>query len=180
MSLRLRIHDLPPPDEPTPLPERLVQLLRAGIDRGGAPPVAVIERPNQTHLVPLKPAAEAGLPPGQLLAGLTQARFDDDPYGAEAIGLMGRFQLRRRGEDGGVPMAQVFVEWPDCSWWHWRVLLSVEGGIRDDTVTVRAAAKGDPLPAQLGRWWSTGRRRRLRMHLRRRPAVPVTESAMVH
>jgi len=74
----------------------------------------------------------------------------------------------------------VFLEWPDCSWWHWRALLSAEGEVLDDTITVRSAERGDPLPAQLGRWWSTGRRHRLSLHLRRRPPVPVAESVMVH
>jgi len=181
MSLRLRIQDLRPLDPAPPLPDRLVTSLREAVEKGSAPAVAIVARQDATHLVALGEAAKAGVRPGRLLAGLSTARFDDDPALPEAIGVMGRFELRRRGEKAkGAPMAQVFLEWADCSWWHWRALLSADGEVLDDTVTVRSARAGDPLPAQLGRWWSAGRRHRLSMHLRRVPAVPITTSEMVH
>lgn len=180
MTLRLRIQDLHP--HQGPMGEGLVDVLRSGLARGGAPPVAVVVRSEVVHLVGLRTDPPQPIAAGRLLAGLTRARFDDAEDAPVAVGLLGRFELRRRRDERvGVPMVQVFLEWGDCSWWHWRALLDADGALLDDSVTVRSAQLGDALPGGLGRWWSTGRRHRLQLQLRRqRPTVPVLESTVVN
>ena len=157
--------------------QALVDVLRTAVSRQGAAPVAVIMRDTQTQLVPLAPLAERGVPMGRFLSALSRSTVDAGPT-PDAIGLMGTFRVRRSPTDTapGVPLVQLFLEWPDCAWWHWRALLDADGAILEDTVTERAATLGDALPARLGRWWSTGRRMRLSMELRR--SVPT--SPLVH
>jgi hypothetical protein len=113
------------------------------------------------------------------LAGLTRSNGDREGD-ALAVGLAGRFLLRRRTEprQSGAPVALVFLEWPDNAWWHWRVLLDGDGTIREDTVTLTRAVDGDPLPDSLGRWWSLGRRMRYQVQYtpaRRVEPQPVSE-----
>jgi len=147
----------------------------------GAPPVLVVVRGEAIELVPVQPIVEGKVAPGRFLGALTRSRVDEGPH-PDAVGLMGTFTLRRGGEGApGVPMVQVFLEWPDNGWRHWRGLLDADRALVEDTTTRRAAELGDPLPDRLGRWWSTGRRRNLGLALRRRaPASEPATSPMVH
>ena len=174
MTLKLRSQSMPRPaaHEPSEEGQALVRLVREALGRGGAPAAAVVLREGQTELIYLAPLGEQRLSVGRFLAGLTQSRLDDGEP-AQAVGLIGRFGLQ---QPSGVSIVQVFMEWPDCSWWHWRALVDGEGAIREETATERCAQLGDALPQGLGRWWSAARRGRLQLALHRSAPPPV----MVH
>lgn len=163
-QLRLRIRMLarrPTDDEPEG--EHLVALVLDALRKGGAGAVAVVVRAERTELVELRGVVEAGVPVQLFLAGLT--RSSPEGFGPPcAIGLAGRFIVRPGrpggGEPGlsGGPVALAFLEWPDCRWWQWRVVLDAQGRALPDTETRRRAVDGDGLTGGLGRWWSLGRR----------------------
>lgn len=156
------------------LGDRLVDLVRTGVRRGQAPAVAVCVRDDRVDLLALGALAEAKVPPGPFLAGLTRSELagSGPPL---AVGVMGTFQLRRRPGDAGVPVALVFLEWADCRWWQWQTLIEASGrGLREETEVVARATDGDPKPNRLGGWWSLGRRRAMSVRLER------TEPTLVH
>jgi hypothetical protein len=160
----------------------LVETVEKAAAGKGAPPVLVVVRGEAIELVPVQPLVEERIAAGRFLGALTRSRVDDGPH-PDAVGLMGTFTLRRggQGEAPGVPMLQVFLEWPDNSWRHWRTLLDAERSPVADTTTRRAAVLGDALPARLGRWWSLGRRDNLGLALRRKaPVAAPLASSMVH
>lgn len=133
--------------------EALVGVLARAMDRGGAPPVALGLRADRVDLFDLKPLVEQKVPLPHFITALTRNDF-------RAVGLMGRFRRTTRTKKGAEPqvsMAMVFLEWEDCRWWQWHGLADDAGGLVDDTVTVRRAIDGDPMPAGLGRWWSRAR-----------------------
>jgi hypothetical protein len=178
--LRLRIAvDARPPGRDDA--EHLVGLVRDATGRGAAPPAAVVVREAQTELVELRPPLAAGITVDQFLSGLSRSQ----PEGRSlplAIGLAGRFVLRRRNEPQPpgprTSLVLVFLEWPDNAWWHWRALLDADGAIVDATATVTRAIDGDALPLGLGRWWSLGRRRP--SIVRYGPPISREASALVH
>jgi hypothetical protein len=133
----------------------------------------LVQRSDTLDVVGVKksvPGRRVVLP--HLLAGLTST-WTPEGGRVEAIGVAGRFQLRRRGQSP-VGVALVFLEWEDCSWWHWQVLLDAEGQPVEGSDTVRAARDGDPLPGGLGRWWTRARRHGIRMSMRRAESAPLT------
>jgi hypothetical protein len=178
--LRLRVAvDARPPGRDDA--EHLVGLVRNATERGVATPAAVVVREAQTELVELRPALVAGITVDRFLSGLSRSQ----PEGRSlplAVGLAGRFVLRRRNDpqpnDPRTSLVLVFLEWPDNAWWHWRALLDAEGAIVDATATVTRAIDGDPLPHGLGRWWSLGRRRP--SIVRFGPTIPSEAPALVH
>jgi hypothetical protein len=177
-SLRLKVQRLvrqDGSDDPAEQGARLVAVVRRAIEARGAPTVAVVVRPEHVDLVQLRPviSARASLP--RFLGALTQSESPGGPV--EAVGLMGTVRLGRPGAEGPrVPAGLVFLEWADCRWWHWQALLDAESAsVRTDTETIRSAVDGDPLPAGIGRWWSLGRRLRLRARFSQ-----VEEPTVVH
>jgi len=182
MELSFRIQALRRPEgSREALFDHLVGVVESAVEGKGAPPVVVMVREEAIELVPVQPLVHAKVHAQRFLAALTRSRVDDGPH-PEAVGMMGTFRLRRgRAEGPGVPMAQVFLEWPDNAWMHWRMLLDADGQRVDDGDGQWAATLGDPLPPQLGRWWSMGRRHRLGLALKRRVAEPQPlASSMVH
>jgi hypothetical protein len=155
------------------LESQLERLLREATAARAAPPVAWCARGDRIELLPLASLREAGVPTGPFLAALTRSTVDDGSEPVEAVGLMGVFSGDPSSPGSPpVPMAMAFVEWPDGRWWHWRALVDPDrSAVRNDTATVRNALDGDPLPDHLGRWWSTGRRRRFTLALRRAEVV---------
>jgi hypothetical protein len=152
--------------------QRLAALVRKAMDRSHAPAAAVCIRSDRLDLVDLGEVVRQRLSPAFLLAALTCA---EAPFAGpvEAVGVLGRFRYRPTPEHPGAPVATVFVEWPDCRWWHWQVLLDPETGDPVlETETVLRAVDGGRRPSSLGGWWSTGRRKRLRARLE--PSEPVT------
>lgn len=149
-----------------------------GPDRGS--PVAVVVRSRRTELVDLKVPRASGVALHGFLAGLTRS----NPAGRGlpvAVGVAGRFRLK--GADGApVPVGVAFLEWPDCGWWHWQVLLDAGGTPLDATVVRRCAEEGDRMPSGLGRWWSLGRRTGVRVHYGERGSVGfgAARSTLVH
>lgn len=134
----------------------LVSLVRQALERGGGA-VAVVVRPDRTELIDLRSVVESRIPVPLFLAGLTRSA----PEGQRlplAVGIAGKFVSRRTGDAPGVPVGVVFLEWADCRWWHWRVVLGADGRPLQEGETVWRAVDGDPLPPGLGRWWSLGRR----------------------
>jgi hypothetical protein len=155
------------------LEAQLERLLRGATAARAAPPVAWCARGDRIELLPLAALRAAGVPTGPFLAALTRSTVDDGSDPVDAVGLMGVF-LGDPSAPGSpaVPMAMAFVEWPDGRWWQWRALVEPDlSAVRDDSATVRSALEGDPLPDRLGRWWSTGRRRRYTLALRRAEVV---------
>jgi hypothetical protein len=145
----------------------LVGLVRDVLERGGGGAVAVVVRPDRTELVDLRNLIEARASLPLFMAGLTRSA----PEGQRlplAVGIAGRFMMRtgppqvpvspQERRPRGIPVGVVFLEWPDCRWWHWRVVLGADGQPMEDGETVWRAEDGDPLPQGLGRWWSLGRR----------------------
>ncbi len=170
---RLNLRLVHRPVDPDALPDRLVEILRAALARGGAPPAAVVVRGERMDIAVLQPVVDAGLRVPVFVAALSRSTMDGVDAPVAAVGLIGIF----RGDpaiSGGpdVPVATVFLEWADGRWAHWRALLDPETrAIREDTVTTGAAEDGDPLPERMGRWWSLGRRRRMSMHLSPTPVI---------
>jgi len=164
---RIRIRGL----DRTPAPsteaegEHLAQLVRRALDAGSAAPVAVVVRPQRTDLVALAPLLQRRTAIASFLAALTRSEVDGHALPV-AVGVAGRLLLRR-GSGPPVPVAQAFLEWADCRWWQWQVLLDTDGVPLPDTVVHRRAADGDALPRGLGRWWSLGRRTGARLKLQR-------------
>ncbi|NCG19757.1 MAG: hypothetical protein GWP91_12180 [Rhodobacterales bacterium] len=155
----------------------MVSLVREAITRGSAPLAAVVLRTDRIDIVDLKNIRSAGMSVQSFLAGLSRSTADDGGE-VEAIGIIGVLQTRRAqaSEDRAVPMAIAFMEWEDCRWWSWRGLLDVEQKeVLSTSEVVACAEEGDPLPGRFGRWWSLGRRRKMKLHLSRER--PSTEEA---
>jgi hypothetical protein len=151
---------------------KLAAMVRSAIDNSGAPAAAVCIRSDRLDLVDLGEVVRQRLSPAFLLTVLTRANA---PFAGpvEAVGVLGRFRYRPEPGQPGTPVATVFVEWPDCRWWHWQVLLDPETGHPvPETETVFRAVDGGRRPASLGGWWSKGRRTRLRARLE--PSEPIT------
>lgn len=166
--LRLQVRTLHKPYDPIreeAAGQSLASVVRAALDRGSAPPVAVVVRPDRVDLFGLEPVMKAKIPLAGFLAGLSRAEMEGaaPPY---AVGLIGRFTYRGKKKGPGIPMAMVFLEWSDCRWWQWRVLIDAKGtGLLDDTETIISAAAGHPKPPNLGGWWSIGRRQKMSVKL---------------
>lgn len=171
--LRLQIRTVPregtPDDDDDTVGMRLVGWVRDAVAAGAAPPVAVVLRPERSEIVALAPARQANIALPRFIASLTRSTVEDagQPVAIAVIGVVQAH--RRRGEPGSaVPMAVVFVEWPDNRWWYWRGLLDNDGrAIRADSEAVARSTDGDPIPDVFGRWWALGRRANLGIHLSR-------------
>lgn len=144
----------------------LVDLVRHALTRGQPPTVVTVARPDRIEVIGLAPVLEHGVHVGGFIASLTRAELDPPAADPRAVGLMGTLQVRQSPDGVPVPQATVFLEWPDCRWWHWRALVDpTRGELIEDTATIRRATDGDPLPDGLGRWWSLGRRQPWRVRL---------------
>jgi hypothetical protein len=155
--------------------EMLVGMVEAALQKGRPPAVATILRADRVDILGLKPIVDAKIPVNLFLAALTRAEVGPELGDAGAIGVMGTVRVR------GAPMAIAFLEWPDNRWWLWRSLLDAEGAPIPDTETRTCAVDGDALPPGFGRWWSLGRRRNLRLSMRRaQDGTPVPVSRHVH
>ncbi|MBW2255520.1 MAG: hypothetical protein JRI25_13095 [Deltaproteobacteria bacterium] len=154
------------------LGDTLARMVRKAVDGRAAPPIAVCIRTDRLDLLDLGEAVRGRFPPALLLAALTRAEVPcAGPV--EAVGVLGRFRYRPDRDHPGIPVATVFVEWPDCRWWHWQALVDpANGWLLPETETVLRAVDGGRRPSSLGGWWSTGRRARLRARLE--PSEPVT------
>ncbi|MCA9570968.1 MAG: hypothetical protein KC656_24175 [Myxococcales bacterium] len=164
------------------LGQQLVALVRRGVPLKAAPTVAVIGRPERLDLVGLKEIADQGWSVGRFIAGLTRAETGPDVGSVRIIGLMGTVEITPKGGEGRVPMAIVFLEWPDCRWWQWKALVEpTTREILEDTETITRAVDGDPMPDGLGRWWSAGRHLRGDVRFDHWPARPTPDAdAVVH
>ena len=155
LRLRVRIVQRPPSDERDEV-EPLIELARAALRARAGGGAGVIVRPERYDLVDLAGIGRVPLP--YFVAGLSRSTTE----GAGpvlAVGVVGRFLARRRGQDP-LPVAVAFLEWPDCRWTMWQVLVDASGDEVQDTEIRRSARDGDALPDGLGRWWSLGRRTR--------------------
>lgn len=170
-TLSLRLQTLEPDDPWWPdddrLGEGLVGLVRRNLARG-APTTAVVVRRHKLVLMPMHPFADAGIALPMVLAGLARWTEGGDP--PEAIGLIGRVLQRRGGRGPAVPVALVFLEWPDGRWWRWRQVLDADGEPVEDGVELARAVDGLARPAGIGGYWTLARTRKPRIELR--PRVP--------
>ena len=122
------------------------------------------------------------MPLSRFLAGLTRSGSGETDMPV-AVGVAGRFMMRVRGSENAaaVPVAIAFLEWSDCRWWHWQLLLGTDGKPMPDGDMHRSADNGDPLPQGLGRWWSLGRRTGVRVQVGwPSGGVQPSESPLVH
>lgn len=166
----------------------LVDAVESALLRGGAPSAAIAVGRESVAIVPLWPLANAGLAWPGLVIGLCGGA-PGDVGEIEAVGVIGAFQRGGRGQPP-IPVATVFLEWPDGRWWHWLGLLGdrrvpADDGsvrelrlVRDGTVDLRRAIDGDARPDGLGGWWSGYRRRPIRLQWRRTEPNPAAE--LVH
>jgi hypothetical protein len=169
--LTLKVRDLPPwADQPDgDVGTALVGLVEGALQRGGAPPAAVVLRPERTELVLLTPAVGAAAPFHRFMAGLTRSDVAD-ASAAVAVGFIGTVRSLAVGDRPGPdqPVAVVFVEWEDCRWWFWRASLAPDlKTVRPGSEVVVSALDGDRMPDRLGRWWSLGRRLGMTVTLQR-------------
>jgi hypothetical protein len=162
--------------------EHLAGIVQEAIGRGGRGAVAVAVREHRLELIDLRGVIEAGVAVPMFLAGLT--RSDPAGFGPPlAVGLGGRFQFRTRSSQGSSvssPVGMAFLEWPDCRWWQWTVMLDSAGQILPDSDMRRRALDGDPLPGGLGRWWTLGRRTRSTVRFGSPPSPVATDPHIVH
>lgn len=146
----------------------MVALVRNALQRGRAPGAAIVFREDRLDIMPFGPLVRAKVHIGTFIASLTRATIDEGSE-AQCVGVVGRFNWKHHGKGPGVPVAMVFLEWPDGRWWHWRAAVDVSGNeILEDTDILHRAIDGYPKPNTLGGWWSLGRRRRLNVHLNRK------------
>ncbi|MCB9678441.1 MAG: hypothetical protein H6737_25295 [Alphaproteobacteria bacterium] len=160
------------------LGEALVELVRAAVPRRTAPAVATVARPERIDVIGLQPLAAHRIPVNGFIAGLTRAEVGPDVGDARAVGVMGTVQVRNAPDAPSVPMAVVFLEWPDCRWWLWRALVDPgTATIKEGTEVRTRAVDGDAMPVGFGRWWSLGRRTGVKVTIRSRAAA---DSPHVH
>jgi hypothetical protein len=163
--------------------EHLAGIVQDAIGRGSRGAVAVAVREQRLELIELRGVMEAGVAVPMFLAGLT--RSSPEGFGPPlAVGLAGRFQFRSGPASAASsppsPVAVAFLEWPDCRWWQWTVMLDSAGQILPDSDMRRRAVDGDPLPGGLGRWWTLGRRTRSTVRFGSPPSPPVAEPHIIH
>lgn len=140
--------------------EYLKNLVKDAAAREKPPSALAVVRTDRIELVAPSRQTLRELSVGRLLAGLTTTwAIDGGPV--EAVGIIGAVSSR----PGAV--TQVFLEWSDCSWWHWYEST-------DGADVFRQATLGDPLPAHLGRWWSFARRSGMKMQLHGNSSGPHT------
>ncbi len=179
--MRLRVQRLPrpAPEEGTADDERLgawlAGLVRDALARGTAGPVAVVIRDTRVELIAL---SGSGVDLDRFLAGLSASVVEGEP--ARAVGVAGRFLLRRAGDRVGAPVALAFLELPDCRWWSWRLLLDAEGRALPDGEQQTSASAGDALQPGLGRWWSLQRRTGIQVTFGPLVSDTIPESPHVH
>lgn len=164
------------------LGNHLVEMVVPRVPERRAPTVVTIARDDRLDVLGLKSVVENRLPMRTFIGSLTRASVDDGTVGhASAVGLMGTIEVAPRSGEARVPMAVVFLEWPDCRWWHWRALIEpTTRELRLDTVTLTRAVDGDPLPPGFGRWWSTGRLMKTSPHFAGWPARVEAAAPVVH
>lgn len=171
------------------LGEHLVKAVRDALWRGGAPPSAIAVGADAVAIVPLFPFVQAGLGWPMLVVGMC-ADAPGNVGSAEAVGVIGVFQRRAPGDEVGIPVATVFVEWPDGRWWHWLGLLAPVT-VADDVGTGRPglalrpgtesrgrAVDGDSRPEGLGGWWTASRNRPVQLGWT--PNEPQKSAEIVH
>ena len=185
VQLRIRTLDRVPAQNVTQEGEHLAGWVQKHVQELSSrpAPVAVVVRPQRTDLLDLEPVARSGVALNRFLAGLT--RSEARPAGPpRAVGVAGTFRFVRGVErDHAVPVLVAFVEWANCGWWLWQMLLDADGTPMPETEIVRSAFAGDPLPGGIGRWWSLGRRTDVQVHYRVPPTqsgMPTVESNLVH
>jgi hypothetical protein len=162
------VHNLPIdvawwPDEDR-LGEHLRGVVVSALARGGAPTAFVVARRSTLHLIPAQPLVDQKQDLSIFLAGL--ARWNDEAGPPEAVGVLGRVQVRR-GDAPWMPLALVFLEWPDGRWWEWRAPLDAAGVMRPDAQVRGRAVDGLPRPSGLGGWWRLSRLREPDLGLRK-------------
>jgi hypothetical protein len=167
-TLRLGVRRLELPDlDDEAVGQHLVEMLRKAAHKGKAAPAALVLREGGLDLIDVSGVHKSAVPLPAFLAGLTRSTPPDGGSEVVAVGLIGTMGVRdrRTPKAPSVPVAVVFLEWPDCRWWYWRAFVR-EDGLDADSETVSRAVDGDSLPGHLGRWWSLGRRRKMRVDLR--------------
>ena len=131
------------------LGEVLVERLRSSLAAGATGSAPLVVRGAQIDLVRWDETGDVPFPVRMAMLAMTDL---GEAGGAEAVGVLGLFGGQR---------AAVFLEWPDCRWWLWEARVAeVDGGrcLVEDSVRVRRAVDGVPMPDGVGRWWSLGRR----------------------
>jgi hypothetical protein len=151
----------------------LVDLVERAVDAGGGVPAAVGAWPEEIQIIPVIPLIEAGWTPARFLASLSQTPRPHLGLPA-VVGVIGRLRFRQRDDAPWVPIATVFLEWPDGRWWRWRQLIGADGRRAPGTDVTDRAIDGLPLPDHLGGYWRLGRLGAppLTVDLAERPAGP--------
>jgi len=135
-------------------------------------------RKDRIDLVDIQQLVATRTSLGMFIAGLTRSELPEaGPL--LAVGVMGRFALRRGKNSEPVPVAMVFLEWSDCRWWHWKGLIAADT-VNEETETLSRAVDGLGKPGGLGGWWSIGRRKALSVRLEPNVAREPDEAQAVH
>ncbi|MEN0063241.1 MAG: hypothetical protein AAGA48_13890 [Myxococcota bacterium] len=141
--------------------------------------VAVVVRAQRIELIDPRPFAKAGPDVMRFMAGLTRSH-PANAGPALAVGIAGTLQLNlqtRNTKSRATPIALAFLEAPDCDWWMWQRFLGMDEEEESEAPEqILTARRGDALPNGLGRWWSLGRRARLKVQFE--PQTPTSE--MIH
>ena len=162
------------------LGQYLVGRVKEALERGSAPPSALLVRPERLDCLGLAPVVQAGMNVGRFVSTLTRSRTVEPTGEVLAVGVLGTVQTRPPGGGEQVPMVVVFLEWPDCRWWQWKALLGPSGELLGATQTLNRAVDGDAMPHGLGRWWSTGRKLPGEVRFDRWPGRPAPTADHVH
>lgn len=171
MTLRLTVHTLareePVESSDDTIGLELVRVTLSALQRGGAPPSAVVLRGPRLEIIPIPQLLQQHVHVDRFIAGLSRS---NTPAGSadqiDAVGVIGVLQHRIPMQPEPRPVLAVMLEWADCRWWNWRAQLEGTPLRRvDGTDTFASALEGDTKPQGLGGWWSLGRRDRLQLNL---------------
>ncbi len=141
----------------------LLERLDRACLRGPPPPALLVVRDDAVWFVDLRGA----LPHVRDMHAFV-ASFAGMPE-TRAVGVIGGMRRRQEGAEPQ-PVAAVFLEWPDGSWWGaWRDLGADGRPVATDSDDIQSARAGHARPGGLGGWFSRARREQLRAALEFHP-----------
>lgn len=146
-------------------------LFSDALRKGPPPPALFTVFSDRVEIMDLRAVLENREPMKPFIAAATHRE------GVEVVALLGVLDQVR----GGRTVARagsVFLEWPDCRWWHAVQVLGPDGVPLQESPEIARAVDGLPRPQGLGGWFSMGRF--FRMSLRLEPSEPSSPEPLVH
>jgi len=160
------------PQEDEALGNSFFQLYHEAMHRGLPPPALFTLFSDRVEIMDMRPVFENGQSMHAFVAAATGRG------GVEAVALVGVLDQVRDGRLLA-RAGSVFVEWPDCRWWHAVQVLGRDNVPLSDTPEIHRAVDGLPRPGGLGGWFSRGRYFGLKLELHR-SEDPSEPTSFVH